>query len=138
MVAIDILKVPPSSHHNQYILVAQDYFSKWLFAYAMPNQKADGMVRTLQNNVFALVGPPSKLHSDQGRNFESHILHDLCLAFGMKKSHTTPYHPMGDGLVKRMNRSLLTLLRTLADKGNDWEDQLQLLLFFYHTIVCSR
>jgi len=118
MVAVDILKVPPSSCSNQYILVVQDYFSKWPFAYAMPDQKADRIVRILQDNIFALVGPPSKLHSDQGMNFESHILRDLCLAFGVKKSHTTPYHPMGDGLVERMNRSLLTLLRTLVDEGS--------------------
>ena len=58
------------------------------------------------------------------------MLRDLCLAFWEKKSHTTPYYPMGDGLVERMNRSLLTLLRILVDKENDWEDHLQLALFF--------
>ena len=73
------------------------------------------------------------LHSDQGQNFDSRILGDLCRAFGVKKSHTTPYHPMGDGLVERMNRSLLTLLRTCVEKENDWEWHLQLLLFVYRT-----
>ena len=72
--ALDILKVPASLYGNQYILVAQDYFSKWTFAYAMPDQKADRIVRVLKDNVFSLVGPPSKLHSNQGKNFESHIL----------------------------------------------------------------
>ena len=47
----------------------------------------------------------------------------------MKKSHTTPYHPMGDGLVECMNRSLLALLRTYVDREDDWEKHLQLLLF---------
>ena len=51
----------------------------------------------------------------------------------MKKSHTTPYHPMGDGLVERMNRSLLNLLRVFTDSRHDWEEHLQLLLFFYRT-----
>ena len=32
MVAVDILKVPVSTNGNQYLLVAQDYFSKWPFA----------------------------------------------------------------------------------------------------------
>ena len=91
----------------------------------MPYQK----VRILQDNEFALVGPPSNFHSDSGRNFKSHILWDLCLAFGVKKSHTSPYCPMGDGIEERMNRSLLTL-RTLVDEGNDWKDHIQLLLFF--------
>ena len=133
MVAVDILKVPPSGAGKQYILVVQDYFSKWPFAFAMTDQKADRIVQLLKDNVFALVGPPTKLHSDQGRNFERCILSDLCAAFGVTKSCTTPYHPMGDGLVERMNRSLLNLLRTYTDSRHDWEEHLQLLLFFYRT-----
>ena len=101
--AVDILKVPISFQGNQYILVAQDYFSKWLFAQEMPDQKTDRIVRILRDQVFTLVGPPEKLHSDQ----ESQILGDLCKALQVTKSHTTPYHPMGDGVVERMNRSLL-------------------------------
>ena len=67
MVAVDILKVPVSSRGNQYVLVVQDYFSKWPFACALPDQKADTIVRILKDNVFSLVGPPEKLHSDQGK-----------------------------------------------------------------------
>ena len=133
LVAVDILKVPMSSSGNQYILVAQDYFSKWPFARAMPDQKADRIVKILRDEVFTLVGPPCKLHSDQGQNFESHILSDLCKAFHVAKSHTTPYHPMGDGLVERMNRSLLSLLRSFVEKEGDWEQHLQFLLYIYRT-----
>ena len=133
LIAVDILKVPMSARGNQYILVAQDYFSKWPFAQAMPDQKAERIVRILKDLVFTVVGPPCKLHSDQGRNFESHLLSNLCKAFKVTKSHTTPYHPMGDGLVERMNRSLLNLLRTFSQKSSDWEDHLQLLMFVYRT-----
>ena len=129
MVAVDVLKVPTSTKGNQYLLVVQDYFSKWPFAFPMPDQKAETIVQILRDNVFTVIGPPQKLHSDQGRNFESHIMTDLCKAFGVKKSRTTPYHPMGDGLVERMNRSLLTLLRTHVEGGSLWEEHLQLLLF---------
>ena len=137
LVAVDILKVPMSSSGNQYILVAQDYFSKWPFARAMPDQKADRIVKILRDEVFTLVGPPCKLHSDQGRNFESHILSDLCKAFHVAKSHTTPYHPMGDGLVERMNRSLLSLLRSFVEKEGEWEQHLQFLLYIYRTLKHS-
>ena len=126
MVAVDILKVPPSGTGKQYILVVQDYFLKWPLAFAMADQKADKIVQLLKDNVFALVGPPTKLHSEQGRNFESRILSNLCTAFGVKKSYTTPYHPMGDGLAERMNRSLLNLLRVYTANKHDWEEHLQL------------
>ena len=36
---------------------------------------------------------------------------------------------MENGLVERMNRSLLNLLQTYTDSIHDWEEHLQLLLF---------
>jgi len=69
MVAVDILKVLPSLQGNQYILVAQDYLSKWPFAMAMPDQKAERIIRILKDHIFTMVGPPERLHSDQGCNF---------------------------------------------------------------------
>ena len=39
---------------------------------------------------------------------------------------------MGDGLVERMNRSLLNLLRIFVQNEGDWE-HLQLLLYIYRT-----
>ena len=62
---MDVLKVPVSTNGNQYLLVVQDYFSKWPFANAMPDQKAEGIVQILRDEVFTLVSPPQKLHSDQ-------------------------------------------------------------------------
>ena len=93
MVAVDILKVPPSLTGNQYILVAQDYFSKWPFAFAMPDQKATRIVQLLKDHVFALVGPPSKLHSDQG-NFESHILSCTEVHIQMRKGFIVSSGPL--------------------------------------------
>ena len=133
MVGVDVLKVPMSNKGNQYLLVAQDYYTKWPFAKPMPDQKAERIVQILKDEVFTLVGPPQRLHSDQGRNFENTLLRDLCKAFGVEKSHTTPYHPMGDGLEERMNRSLLSLLRTYVERETQWEEHLQLLLYIYRT-----
>ena len=48
--------------------------------------------------------------SDQGPNFESSILCQTLEAFCIKKIRTTAYHPEGDGMVERFNRSLLQLL----------------------------
>ena len=51
-------------------------------------------------------------------------------------SQEKPCHPIppdGDGLVERMIRSLLTILRSFVDREEDWEKHLQLLLFIYRT-----
>ena len=105
MVAVDILKVPLSSNNNQYLLVAQDYFTKWPIAIPLPDQTADRISRELVK-VFSTYGQPEMIHSDQGRNFESTILAQVLKAFNISKTRTTAYHPQGDGMVERFNRSL--------------------------------
>ena len=57
MVGVDILKVPITSKGNQYLLVAQDYFSKWPFSIALPDQKAATIVRvlTVKCNLWEMV-----------------------------------------------------------------------------------
>ena len=79
------------------------------------------------------MGMPDIVHSDQGRNFESMLLKQSLDAFGISKTHTTAYHPEGDGMVERFNRSLLQLLRTYVDTESDWEKHLLLVLYAYRT-----
>ena len=137
MVAIDILEVPVSLHDNRYLLVVQDYFTKWAEAIPMPDQKASRITCELVR-LFSTMGIPQMLHSDQGRNFESMILSQTLEAFGISKTRTTAYHPQGDGMVERFNRSLLQLLRVYTDiQAADWEHYLPLVLYAYRTAVHS-
>ena len=132
VIAVDILQVPVSSQNNRYLLVIQDYFTKWVEAIPLPDQTAKRIISELIH-VFAKYGLPTTLHSDQGHNFESSILHQILEAFGINKSRTTAYHPKGDGMVKRFNRTLLQLLRSYTEKQEEWERYLPFVLFAYRT-----
>ena len=56
--------------------------------------------------------PPEQLHSDQGKQFESDLLKEICKLLHVEKTRTTPYHPQCDGLIERFNRTLLSMLAT--------------------------
>ena len=45
MVAVDILQLPLSSQHNKYLLVVQDYFTKWAEAVPLPDQTEESITR---------------------------------------------------------------------------------------------
>ena len=134
MVAVDILTVPVSTQGNKYLLVIQDYFTKWADAIPLPNQKATTITSALIK-LFSTIGMPQIVHSDQGRNFESTILKQSLEAFGISKSHTTAYHPEGDGMVERFNRTLLQLLQIYVEQESEWEEHLPLALYAYCTAV---
>ncbi|KFD60842.1 hypothetical protein M514_11406 [Trichuris suis] len=78
------------------------------------------------------MGPPRIVHTDKGRN-ESDLSKEACRAFGIKKTRTTPYHPEGDGLVERGNRTILQILRSLADKDSQWDQLLPAAVLAYNT-----
>ena len=114
----------------------------WIFiSYIFRNINAIGFLFLTQHTelvkLFCTYGIPEIIHSDQGANFESTIIGQTLEAFGVKKSHTTPYHPEGDGMVERFNRTLLQLLRTYVEKKEEWEKYLPLALFAYRTAVHS-
>ena len=96
----------------------------------MPDQTAVRITNEL-TKVFSTLRLPNIVHSDQGRNFESLTLKQTLEAFGIEKSRTA-YHPQGDGLVERFNRSLLQMLRSFVDSEPDWERYLPLVLYAYH------
>ena len=75
------------------ILIVTDHFTRYVHAYVTPNQKAKTVAKTLWDRFFVHYGFPEKNLSDQGQNFESKLLEELCLLVQVKKMRTTPYRP---------------------------------------------
>ncbi|KII72268.1 Gag-Pol polyprotein [Thelohanellus kitauei] len=125
-VSIDILELPPSGPYR-YVLAIQDYFTKWLIALPLQRQTAECVIERLIE-VFAHFGLPKIIHSDQGRNFEAYVFQELCLAFGIQKTRTTSYHPQGNGLVERANRSIINILRKIGNNC-EWHKVLPLVTY---------
>ena len=137
LVAVDILgPLPESITGNSYILVAGDYFTRWMEAYPIPNQEASTVAKKLTEEMFLRFSPPDQLHSDQGRQFESNLIAEVCKLLGICKTRTTPYHPQGDGLVERFNRTLVDMLAVTAkDNPFDWENHVRAVCMAYNTSV---
>ena len=112
--------LPETSRGNRHILVAIDHFSKWCKAFPTKDQKATTVSNILINKVFSGFGPPVVLHSDQGANFESNLLHEICDLMGIAKTRTTG--PQCDGQVERQNRTLQDMLAAFASQHRDDRD----------------
>ena len=135
-IALDLLgPLPTTRHDNKHILVVCDYFTRWTEAYALPNKEAATVARVLVNEWICRFGVPDAIHSDQGANFEGHLFMEVGELLGIEKTRTTPYHPQSDGLVERMNRTLLMMLSIRAQEEERWDEFLPELLMAYRASV---
>ncbi len=94
LLCMDFHKVEPSKGGFENILVVTDHFTKYSLAFPCRNETAATTAKVLYENVFMHYGFPLRLHSNQGKNFVSSTINNLCDLAGIKKSHTTPYHAM--------------------------------------------
>ena len=139
VIAVDIMgPLPESSNKNSYILVVGDYFTCWMEAYAIHDQEAATVAQKLVDDVFCRLGIPEHLHSDQGKQFESKLIQELCKILKISKTRTTAYHPQCDGLVERFNRTLQDMIATITvDHPFDWEEALPKVCIAYNTSIHS-
>jgi hypothetical protein len=134
-IAIDVAgPFPRSDQVNRYLLIAMDYFTKWPEVYAIPNEEASTVTEALVTNFFCHFGIPRELHSDQGRNFESHLLQEVLQRLGVSKTCTTPLHPQSDCMVEHYIKMIEEHLRkVIASHQRDWDEGLPLFLLAYRT-----
>lgn len=132
LVSIDYLSIEPDQSNTKDVLVITDVFTKFAVAIPTPNQRARTVAKALWEHFIVYYGVPEKLLSDQGPDFESKTIKELCELTGMKKIHTTPHHPRANP-VERFNRTLLQMLGTLSDdKKLHWKEHVKPLVHAYN------
>ncbi len=136
LVCVDFWSAEDSSNKSLDVLVVTDHFTKLAQAYLCPNQSAKAVAKQLWDNFFCIYGFPERVHSDQGACFESSLISEMLQLAGVQKSHTTPYHPMGNGAVERFNRTLGNMIRALPPKTKHrWPQMLKSLTFCYNATI---
>ena len=121
-IALDILgPLPVTEAENRYVVVISDNFTCWSEAFPLPNQEATTVAKKLTEDWIFRFGAPYSIHTDQGRNFESKLFAELCELLDVRKTRTSPYHPQSDGLVERLNRTILMMLSIVLEKQSNWD-----------------
>ena len=133
-IAMDLVgPLPRMQHGNRFILTICDYATQYPEAIALPSTEAPCICKELMV-VFACMGIPDKILSDQGTNFMSTLLEEVYQLLQIKRIQTSAYHPQTDGLVERFK---MMLKKLVCRNKKDWDDYLPYLLFAYREVPQS-
>ena len=134
LVHIDYLTIESNkSERDVNILVVTDHYTRLAQAFVMSTQTAATVAKTLWDKYFMYYGIPEKILSDQGRNFESSLIMELCKLTGIKKLRITPYRPQTNGQCEKYNSTLINMIGMLPSEIKyNWQDHVNMLVHAYN------
>ena len=86
---LDLNRLPKVTN----VLVFQDHFTKHIMVYMTPNQTAKTVTKFLYQGYISIFGAPARLLSDQGMNFMSSIIDEMCKFLSVKKFENNTFSP---------------------------------------------
>ena len=120
--AEDATQLPTTLNGNQYVIVFSEY-NQWK-CFAIPNQRAETIAHLFVEQVICRYGVPSRLLSDQGSNFLSNLMKQVCQLMGVKKkSIPLPARLQTDRLVERFIGHYERCSPSRVD-GAEWDQHL--------------
>ncbi|GFS57217.1 hypothetical protein TNCV_491261 [Trichonephila clavipes] len=116
-IAIDLFgPLPETTEGMKWIFIVEDYTTKWVELFPLKQATAKECAMTLLNEVFLRYRVPRRLISDNGTQFVSAVMQQLCFVLDINQSLIPVYHPQANP-VERKNRDLKPLLAMMVDKS---------------------
>ena len=123
---------PKSSGGHQYILVAIDYFTKWVEAGSYAKSTMARVAKFIRSHIIFRYGVPHELLSGRGVHFRGEM-DILVQEYGIQHHQSSAFRPQTNGAVDATNKNIKRILRKMAETYRDWLEKLLFALWAYHT-----
>ena len=127
--------LPITSEGYRHLLVVID--STTLFCEAFPTKSttAEETADILYREIICRYGAVKAIETDGGTAFRNKLMAELCRLLHIKHIVSSPLHPAGNAKVERANRTLMTSLKLVCPKQEDWAKYIAPVLFSYRASV---
>ena len=95
--------LPQGKRQVRFLLVAIDYFTKWVEAEALATITETKVQNFVWKNILCRFGIPRTIISDNGRQFYSHGFTLFSSSLGIKNKYSSPGHPQANGQTEVTN-----------------------------------
>ncbi|XP_030453603.2 uncharacterized protein LOC115675132 [Syzygium oleosum] len=126
---------PKASNGHRFILVAIDYFMKWIEANSYANVTAKNVAKFIRRDIIARYGVPKAIITDNGSNLNNKIVDGLLDTFRVRHMNSSPYRLQMNGAVEAANKNIKKILSKIAENYHDWHERLPYALMAYRTSI---
>ncbi|XP_055814565.1 uncharacterized protein LOC129884264 [Solanum dulcamara] len=126
---------PPASNGHRFILVAIDYFTKWVEASTYKAVTKKVVADFVRNNIICRFGIPESIITDNAANLNSDLMKEICERFKITHRNSTTYRPQMNGAVEAANKNIKKILRKIVDGHRQWHEKLPYALLGYRTTI---
>ena len=132
---IDIIGLLPTAPaQKKLLLVAIDYFSKWIEAGAFSSIKGRDVTWFIWKNIVCRFGILRSIMSNNEPQFDSRVYRDFCQELKIKNLYSTPQYPQSNDQAEASNKTLLTTLKRRLDSAKGkWVEERPGVLWAYRT-----
>ena len=125
-----------ASNGYEFILVAIDYFTKWVEAASYKVLNSKKVAHFIQTNIICKYRVPHDIILDNGMHFKGEI-EKLHRQFNIQHHRSSPYRPQTNGVVEAVNKNIGQILKKSTKNYKDWHLQLPYALWRYRTSIWS-
>ena len=79
-------------------------------AFVTEDMTTHTMAHVLYHHYFYIFGTPLRLMTDNDLAFTSEVVQELCNLFGVKRVHTSAYHPQSNGAIERQHQTVIKMI----------------------------
>ena len=121
-----------SSSGHEFILVAIDYFTKWVEAASYARLTSVGVASFIISHIICRYGVPHELILDKGVHFRAEV-DTLMQRYGIRHHRSSAYRSQTNGAVEAANKNIKRILRRMVETSRDWSEKLPFALWAYRT-----
>jgi hypothetical protein len=135
---LDLLgPLPPAQGNLRYVVVAVEYFSKWIEAKSLATITSVTVQKFFWQNIVCRFGVLKAITMYNGTQFDVETFKELCNQIGTKIYFASVRHPESNGLFKRANGIIMTGIMKLIfnQHRGKWPDELIKVVWSHNTTI---
>jgi transposase InsO family protein len=99
---------------------------------AIPTKKAtkEVVMKFLEEKIITRFSVPTKITTDNAKDFISMVLNEFCFKYGIVLSHSSNYYPQGNGLAESNNKNIMNIVKNIVGENKkSWDGKIKYALW---------